>query len=60
MQDPAPGEERPLAPMYAWATQHTLKLFRKGPGGRGGIQVEHEPPMCLLAAEKAKGNPGLH
>ena len=45
VQIPAPREEQAHAPVHAGGWLAGKQIGRKGPGGPGGHQVEHEPAM---------------
>jgi len=46
VQDPAPGEEQPHAPVKACGRTAGEQLCREGSGCAGGRQAIHEPVVC--------------
>ena len=50
-QSPAPGEEKPQAPIYAEGHTAGKQLSIKGPGGLDRHQDEPEPAVCPCSEE---------
>ena len=50
-QSPAPGEEKPPAPIYAGGHTAGKQLGMKGPRGLGGHQIEPGPAVCPCTKE---------
>lgn len=50
---------RPLSVIFAWTEKHLMGFSRRGPGGPGGHQAEHESatwPCC----QEGQWYSGLH
>jgi len=48
---PHQGEEQPQVPAHVRGHLARKQLCKKGPGGPGGNQVDHEPAMCPCSKE---------
>jgi len=59
VQDPAPGEEQPHAPVQTWGGPAGEQLYGEGPGSAGGRQADHEPAVCP-GCQEGQWDPGVH
>lgn len=58
IQSSAAGEKQPQIPAHAGGLPDEKEPSRKGSGGPGGYEADHEPEMCLC--RKHKYHSGLH